>query len=395
MKRRYIYILILTMAVCLNACGKPKKAADTSSDNKKETVSQTASLGETEMPGATKSSVTEDDTENDLPMIEFEKTAEKPEEGTAAPNWSQDVTAKPTEPSKKPTEPTENPTENPTEPTPEPAEKPIELPFAPINQKRCEIMTENNRTIPFNIKLADVVIRIEPMFDYVREYCREYITTEQAAFAVRTETADIAFERERSARSAEREGRKDCPAFDAYLETLAVYRQIAEQLCMRDILLFHGSAIAVDGIGYLFTAKSGTGKSTHTRLWRELFGSRAVMVNDDKPLLKITESGVTVYGTPWNGKHRISTNIAVPLKAVCVLDRSEENHIEEMKATQAYQMLLQQSYRPLVKESVVRSLQLIDVMKKNIRFYKLGCNMNPKAARVAFEGMNGERMNLT
>ena len=173
MKRRYIYILILTMVVCLNACGKPKKAADTSSDNKKETVSQTASLGETEMlgktemPGATKSSVTEDDTENDLPMIEFEKTAEKPEEGTAAPNWSQDVTAKPieltkkateptekpTEPSKKATEPTENPTENPaetsttqpveaptqqpaenpTEPTPEPAEKPIELPFAPIN----------------------------------------------------------------------------------------------------------------------------------------------------------------------------------------------------------------------------------------------------------------------
>lgn len=137
MKRRYIYILILTMVVCLNACGKPEKAADTSSDNKKETVSQTASLGETEMPGATKSSVTEDDTENDtendLPMIEFEKTAEKPEVGTAAPNWSQDVTAKPTEPSKKPTEPTENPTENPTEPTPEPAEKPIELPFAPIN----------------------------------------------------------------------------------------------------------------------------------------------------------------------------------------------------------------------------------------------------------------------
>lgn len=155
------------MVVCLNACGKPEKVADTSSDNKKETVSQIASLGETEMPGATKSSVTEDDTENDtendLPIIEFEKTAEKPEEGTAAPNWSQDVTAKPkkateptekpTEPSKKPTEPTENPTENPaetsttqpveaptqqpaenpTEPTPEPAEKSIELPFAPIN----------------------------------------------------------------------------------------------------------------------------------------------------------------------------------------------------------------------------------------------------------------------
>lgn len=250
-------------------------------------------------------------------------------------------------------------------------------------------MAENNRAIPFCIKLAEVVIRIEPMFDYLREYCQEYITEEQSAFTVRTENADIVFERERSAKEAEGEGSLVMEFSDAYLETLAVYRQIAERLPLLDTVLFHGSVIAVDGAGYLFTAKSGTGKSTHTRLWREQFGNRAVMVNDDKPLLKVTKDRVIAYGTPWDGKHRLSTNISVPLKAVCILTRDKVNHIEEIEPREAYQMLLQQTYRPMDKASMVQTLKLIDGMMKNTRFYRLGCNMNPEAAKVAFEGMNG------
>jgi len=249
---------------------------------------------------------------------------------------------------------------------------------------------ENNRAIPFCIRLADTVIRIEPMFEYIREYCRDYITEEQASFTVRTEPGDIAFERERSAKEAEREGRVDGIYSDAYLETLAVYRRMAERMLAYDTLLFHGSVIAVDGAGYLFTAKSGTGKSTHTRLWRERFGDRAVMVNDDKPLLKMTEDSVIAYGTPWDGKHRLSTNCSVPLKAICILTRSEENHIEEISPGEVYQMLLQQSYRPGNGDFMLQTLELIDKMMKNTRFYRLGCNMDPEAARVAFERMAQE-----
>lgn len=245
---------------------------------------------------------------------------------------------------------------------------------------------KGNATV-FCIKLADVVFRIEPMFSYLQEYCVEYIVNEPADVVIQTKPEDIAFERERSKKEAEQ------MYSDAYLETLAVYRRIAELMPAYDTLLFHGSVIAVDGAGYLFTAKSGTGKSTHTKLWREQFGTRAVMVNDDKPLLKVTKDCVIAYGTPWDGKHKLSTNIAVPLKAVCILSRSEDNHIEEISPREAYQMLLQQTYRPLEEAGVVRSLQLIDKMMKNTKFYRLGCNMNPEAARVAFEGMNGERMN--
>ena len=175
---------------------------------------------------------------------------------------------------------------------------------------------------------------------------------------------------------------------DEYLETLAVYRKIAAGLLERDTLLFHGSVIAVDGVAYLFTAKSGTGKSTHTRLWQKQFGDRAVMINDDKPLLRLDEEGVTVYGTPWDGKHHRSTNTACPLKAICILTRSEVNHIQTMDKKNALPMLCQQSYRPADPAALRKTLSLVDRLGRSVKLYKLNCNMEPEAAQVAYDGMN-------
>ena len=160
---------------------------------------------------------------------------------------------------------------------------------------------------------------------------------------------------------------------------------MGSEMCIRDS---HGSVIAVDGVGYLFTAKSGTGKSTHARLWREQFKDRTVMVNDDKPLLKVTENGVIAYGTPWDGKHHLSNNIAVPLKAICVLQQSETNHIEPVTKKDVYAMLIQQSYRPSRPETLAKVLKLVDRLTISAELYKLGCNMEPEAAQTAYSGMN-------
>lgn len=176
---------------------------------------------------------------------------------------------------------------------------------------------------------------------------------------------------------------------DYYLETLAVYRRIADKMLDFDTILFHGSVIAVDGIGYLFTAKSGTGKSTHTRLWRKYFGERAVMINDDKPLIHITEKGAVVYGTPWDGKHRLSTNISVPLKAICILKRSADNHVEEITAKQAYNVLVQQVYKPKDPQKLMKTLHLIDGLTGKVKLYRLGCNMDISAAETAYNAMKG------
>lgn len=244
----------------------------------------------------------------------------------------------------------------------------------------------------FTIQLAEKRIHIRPLYAMIKEYCKDYIvaddTEDAMCFHIATTQSDIDFEREKSVREDAKEGIPIRQFSNAYLETLAVYRKIADYLLSCDTLLFHGSVIAVDGAGYLFTAKSGTGKSTHTRLWREYFGERAVMVNDDKPLLRITDSGVTAYGTPWDGKHRLSTNIAVPLKGICILTRDTKNHIEPAEPHAVYPLIVQQTNRSLSADGMKQTLSLIDRMLNVVPVYRLGCNMDIGAARVAYEGMN-------
>ena len=231
------------------------------------------------------------------------------------------------------------------------------------------------------------------MFDSTQEFCRDYLCSGPADFLVQTDMADIAFEREKSAREDKLEGLPVRSYSDQYLETIAVQRKIVEELFAYNTLLFHGSVIAVDGRAYLFTAKSGTGKSTHTRLWREVFGSRAVMVNDDKPLLGITAEGILAYGTPWNGKHHLGENICVPLKAICILERGTENRIRDISPKEALTMLVQQSNRPRNPRLMGKYLELLDTMTRQTAFYRLECNMELDAARLAHEVMSGERNN--
>ena len=227
-------------------------------------------------------------------------------------------------------------------------------------------------------KIAGRLIEIGSVYPRVHELCADYRAEGEPDFAVDVTEDDIAFERSRSEHSR---------VSDAYLEELAVYRRISERMPFYDTLLFHGSCVAVDGEGYLFTAASGTGKSTHTRLWREYLGSRAVMVNDDKPLITVGREVVIIHGTPYNGKHRLGANISVPLKAVCILERAPENSIRPVSKAEAYPMLIQQTYRPLDGAALVKTLPLIDRLAESVSLYRLGCNMDIEAAKIAYEGM--------
>lgn len=227
-------------------------------------------------------------------------------------------------------------------------------------------------------RFAEKTVEVHSLFGQVHEYCKDYQTDGPYDFTVTVTEDDIAYERSRS-----EQGNNS----SAYLEELAVYRKISEKMPEFDTVLFHCSAIAVDGKAYLFTAPSGTGKSTHAALWRKLLGDRAVMINDDKPLIRISDD-VTVYGTPYNGKHRLSTDIAVPLKAVCILGRSEANHIEKITKAEAYPFIMQQVYRPNDVTALQKTMVLIDRLCDKTEFYRLGCNMDISAARTSFEFMS-------
>ena len=229
-------------------------------------------------------------------------------------------------------------------------------------------------------KFADKVVEVHSLYEEVHHYCKDYRSEDPIDFEVTMTQDDIGYEKARFESGI---------SSDAHLEELAVYRKISEKMPDYDTVLYHGSVISVDGKAYMFTASSGTGKSTHTALWRKLFGDRAVMVNDDKPLIHIGEI-TTAYGTPYNGKHRLSANIGVPLKAICILERSEKNHIEQITFKEAYSMLVQQVYRPNDILALQKTLSLVDRLEKSVSFYRLGCNMDISAAQTAYDGMNKE-----
>lgn len=101
-------------------------------------------------------------------------------------------------------------------------------------------------------------------------------------------------------------------------------------------MVLHGSSLAFDGNGVVFSAPSGTGKSTHAGLWRELYGDRVVMINDDKPAIRFNDAGQPlVYGTPWSGKTEMNTNLSAPLRAIVFLERGKQNAIRRLSATEA------------------------------------------------------------
>lgn len=239
----------------------------------------------------------------------------------------------------------------------------------------------------FMISIAEWNVEINALFESTRDYCEGYLCDGAADFSVKVSAEDIDLERKKSEREDILEGIPVRKFSDEYLETLAVYRKLCRELLNRDTLLFHGSVIAVDGVGYLFTAKSGTGKSTHTALWRREFGARAEMINDDKPLLRVTKDGVFACGTPWNGKHRLGCNKIVPLKAICILERDRTNHIEKISAKEALPMLIQQSFRTGNSADTMLLLDLLEQIISKTSLYRLGCNVEPEAAHVSYDGM--------
>lgn len=243
--------------------------------------------------------------------------------------------------------------------------------------------------IEFKLRLANINITANVTYESTVRYAEDYLADfSNPDFAVTVEACDIVAEREKAKAQDEHDG-ITAEYSDAYLETLALYRKIAEKMIDYDVILFHASAISLDGECYLFTAKSGTGKSTHTRLWREAFGERAVMVNDDKPLLAISDEGVTAFGTPWNGKHRLGSNISSPLKAICILERAESNSIEKTIGASEFPKIYSQTYRAHNPLFMQKTLALIDKLLQKVPVYKLCCNMEKDAPIVSYNGMKG------
>lgn len=186
--------------------------------------------------------------------------------------------------------------------------------------------------------------------------------------------------------------RKDWPdASDSDVEYLSSGAQFYQKLINFDGMMLHSSAVVVDGKAYLFSATSGTGKSTHTQLWLKMFGDRAFILNDDKPALRLIDGVWYAFGTPWSGKHDISVNTGVPVAGIAMVERAEENEITPWSGKEAIFAIFTQVNRPRDMEFRVKLLELLDKLITQVPVWKLKCNMDPDAARVSYEAMSAGR----
>ena len=241
--------------------------------------------------------------------------------------------------------------------------------------------------IQFRMEIAGQVGEVRSLFDSTRDYCRKYLSEKEPAFLAEVKSADLEFEQADLRREAEEEGMRVRTFTDPFLERAAIQRKFAEFLFDKQVLMLHGSVVAVDGEGYLFTAKCGTGKSTHTRLWRQVFGERAVMVNDDKPFVRLEGEQVLVCGAPWSGKHGLEENITVPLKGICILERGTENRIRRIRPEEALPMLLHQSFCPEDPGKQETFRALTEELAARVPLWQMECTIDPKAPEIAWEAM--------
>lgn len=158
-----------------------------------------------------------------------------------------------------------------------------------------------------------------------------------------------------------------------------------------DGFVLHSSAVAYGGQAYLFSAPCGTGKSTHASQWQAYFGEdKAVIINDDKPALRLIDQHFYVYGTPWSGKSPHNANIRLPLKAICFLEQSTQNWIEKIAAKESIRLILNQTLRPYDMQAMDKLLNLLDRLLQQIPIYKMGCDISEQAVIMSYQAMSGQ-----
>ena len=152
--------------------------------------------------------------------------------------------------------------------------------------------------------------------------------------------------------------------------------------------LLHSSTISYNGKAYIFTADSGTGKSTHTSLWRK-FVDGVEMINDDKPAIKLIDDEFYAIGTPWSGKTDQNTDISVPVGGVVLLHRGTENRIRPATALETIPFLMRQTQLPSKPENVDILTDLLDKFIRKTPIFVLKCDMTEDAVKTSFEALTG------
>ena len=158
-----------------------------------------------------------------------------------------------------------------------------------------------------------------------------------------------------------------------------------------DVTPVHSSAIVCNGRAVLFLGESGTGKSTHTRLWRENIAG-AVLLNDDSPFIGFVDGRATAFGAPWSGKTPCYKQEHYPIAAIVRLSQAPHNAIRPLRSVHAIGALLP-SLTPAFgydDELQDRMLATLSKIISQVPVYHLECLPDAAAARLSYDTVFGK-----
>lgn len=230
--------------------------------------------------------------------------------------------------------------------------------------------------------IAGIAVGYDGKYNTIIERSKKYIADEgtQPLFTIHTNPKAINILRKRYPDSDEAE-----------FEYIDIGSSFNRELLNYGGIMLHASAVAVDGYAYLFSAPCGMGKSTHTQMWQKLLGEeRAVIINDDKPVIRKIDGVYHAFGTPFSGKHDISVNKGFPIKGICYVCRGEENRIEKLKTEDAVTPFLNQTTKYLSMDDYDKMLDIVDDLINTIPCYLLHCRADVEAAEVSYNAMRCE-----
>ena len=224
-------------------------------------------------------------------------------------------------------------------------------------------------------KIADLLVEV-PATGGMAPRCKEYLCEE-----VRKPDIIITSEKYSPKRYSDKLDEQGV----AYLES---GYQFCIELLKFDGLYIHASAVELNGQVYLFSGNSGIGKSTHTRLWQQVHGEAACIINDDKPALRKLDNCWYVYGTPWCGKDGINQNRKAELAGICFLSRGEKNCIRKLEKQEAFAKIVAQTVRKFNRlENLDLMIHHVNNLVNDIPIYELVCKPDRDAAILSYETM--------
>ena len=230
----------------------------------------------------------------------------------------------------------------------------------------------------FKVELAGVVFKINCLFDYAVEFCKDFLTQKKEDYEISITLEEIELEQANYIQ-------KYPPQL---VETTCIYRHIAELLPLKNKIVMHGVAFKYKSNGYLFVAPSGIGKTTHINLWKRYLGEEVVIINGDKPILEFTSSGIILHSNPWCGKEGNYTKITAKLNAICLINRGF-CCIERADFLSNLDKMLNQIYMPQNKSSLEKTIELINQLSE-VDTYELKCDISKNAFVTSYEKLSGE-----